>query len=202
LYEKIVDERLNDFEMRRVCEAETRMHSLPLQIIDADAIKVGQLKRLIKRHKRRFESRGKTLDLVIVDYLQLMQTDQRANSQYERISEISAALKSMAKGQDVAVMALAQLSREVEKRPGRRPIRSDLRDSGSIEQDADTILFLLREEYYLNEERPAESSPKFLAWQESMEMVKGRIEFIVAKQRAGREGFAVGTFHAEYQAVR
>jgi replicative DNA helicase len=201
-YQAIVDQRLSDFHMRRVCEAESRMHGLPLEIIDASTLKTGQLKRLIKRHKRRFESRGQNLDLVIVDYMQLMHTDHRANSQYERISEISQSLKATAKGFDVAVMALAQLSREVEKRPGKRPIRSDLRDSGQIEQDADTILFLLREEYYLNEARPPEASPKFLAWQESMDMVKGRIEFIVAKQRAGREGFAVGTFHAEYQAVR
>jgi len=103
---------------------------------------------------------------------------------------------------DLAVLALAQLSREVEKRPDKRPQLSDLRDSGQIEQDADAVLFLLRPEYYLHQAEPAAGTATRGQWEAEMDMVQGKIEFIIAKRRNGVTGSAVGSFHGAFQAVR
>lgn len=138
----------------------------------------------------------------MVDYLQLLRPDQRGRSKYEDISEVSQSLKATAKDHDVAILALAQLSREVEKRPDKRPQLADLRDSGQIEQDADGVLFLLRNEYYLRQSEPEMFSADRGKWEHAMSKVQGKIEFILAKQRNGTTGSATGTFYGAYQAVR
>jgi replicative DNA helicase len=136
------------------------------------------------------------LDLVIVDYLQLMSSTNQGENRATEISEISRSLKGMAKELDVPVIALSQLSRAVEQRDDKRPMLSDLRESGSIEQDADMVWFVYREDYYVaarEPKRPVESDePKVheqhAAWAAQMESVYGLAELIVAKQRHGATG--------------
>ena len=201
-FSAINEGRLEDWQMRRVVEAESRLRAMPFHMIDTGSLTTGRLNILVKRYARRYAARGQKLELVVVDYLQLMRTGHRDQSRYEAISEVSQSLKAIAKDHGVAVMALAQLSREVEKRPDKRPSLGDLRDSGQIEQDADVVMFLLREEYYLEQTKPPELSPKYHEWLANMEAVKGRIEFILAKRRNGRPGIAIGDFHGAFQAVR
>lgn len=201
-YSAIRDRNLNDFQKRRVVDAHSRMQSVPFSVIDAGSLTPGRLAMLARRHDRRFRARGHKLDLIVVDYLQLMRPDSGTNKPYEAVSEVSRCLKMLAKDMNVPVLALAQLSREVEKRPDRRPQLSDLRDSGQIEQDADSVIFLLREEYYLRQAEPDQMSPKRAEWEAAMQTLGGQIEFILAKRRNGTTGNAFGAFHGAYQAVR
>lgn len=199
-YGHIVKGNLSRPQMDELAKAAHFMKQLPIEVIDVGSLNVGRLAMLIRRHARRMEANGQRLDLVVVDYLQLLSADSKGRSNYEAVSEISRALKAMAKDNGVAIMALAQLSREVEKRPDKRPQLSDLRDSGQIEQDADAVLFLVRQEYYLRN-TPAEPGGE-ADWQRAMDQVQGKIEFVLAKRRNGETGQAVGQFHGIYQAVR
>lgn len=194
-YQAINDGCKTEPVYRAIMSARERMADMSLTIIDAGSLTIGRLNMLVRRIKRRMAAKGERLDLVVVDYLQLLRVDGQRRSNYETVSEISVSLKALAKDNDIAVLALAQLSREVEKRPDKRPQQSDLRDSGQLEQDADTIIFLLREEYYLRKEKPE-------GWEAALEAVRGKIEFICAKRRNGPEGTAEGTFYTKYQAVR
>jgi replicative DNA helicase len=128
--------------------------------------------------------------MVIVDYLQLLQgTGRNANdNRVNEISEISRGLKTLAKELNVPVIGLSQLSRAVEQREDKRPQLSDLRESGSIEQDADIVLFIYREDYYLAAKQPGDEDPGFAEWQEEMGRVYGLAEILVAKQRHGATG--------------
>lgn len=175
---------------------------LPLHIIDAAAMTVGRLDAVVRSHKRKMAAKGQKLDLVIVDYLQLLSPTTRKASQYEAISEVSRTLKQIAKAHDVAVIALAQLSRSVEQRPDKRPMLSDLRDSGQIEQDADAVLFLYREEYYEMQAEPRDSPEKHMDWEARMERCRGVIDFILPKRRNGSAGSSQGRFYGVYQAMR
>lgn len=201
-FSNIRDGKLSAVDLGRVHDARSTMAELPFQVVDAGYLNVGRLASLIRRHARKMEAQGHKLELVIVDYLQLLSPDSRTRSPYEAVSEVSRALKGMAKENDVAVMALAQLSREVEKRPDKRPQLSDLRDSGQIEQDADSVLFLLRPEYYLHLEEPDQTDTKRIEWESAMEQARNKIEFIVAKRRNGTTGSAQGEFYGQFQAVR
>lgn len=201
-YDRIRDGRLDDHEMKAIQRTKHKVGELPLRIATGGSLAVGRLASLIRRTKRRFKVHGGSLDLVMVDYLQLLKTDVRLKSEYEAISEISTALKSMAMDNEVALIALAQLSREVEKRDNKRPVLSDLRSSGQIEQDADVVLFLLREEYYLLKDEPPKSNEKWAEWQLALAEVRDKIRFICAKRRNGVEGATTGQFYGEFQAVR
>lgn len=200
-YSAIRDRSLSNSQHAHVAEAGNYMHSLPFHVVDAGNLTIGRLNMLIRRHARKMEHKGQKLELVVVDYLQLMSPDTRGRSNYEAVSEVSRGLKAMAKDHGVAVFALAQLSREVEKRPGNRPQLADLRDSGQIEQDADAVLFLLREEYYLRQQDPETVKDPF-AHQAALDAVQGQITFILAKRRNGETGTANGRFYGAYQAVR
>lgn len=199
-YAAIRDGNLNNWQRKRVAEAYSRMQGVPFQIIDAGALTTGRLNMLVRRHARKMASQGHKLELVVIDYLQLLHPDSKTRSNYEAVSEISRSLKAMAKDQGVGIFALAQLSRTVESREGNRPQLSDLRDSGQIEQDADAVLFLLRHEYYLRQVE--EGSKDYMKAQQALEAVQGQIEFIVAKRRNGVAGTATGRFFGAYQAVR
>ncbi len=153
-YTPIQKRTLNQEQRQRVREIARSIAPLPLSVIDAGTLTIGRLDRIVRSQKRQMAARGATLELVVVDYLQLLHPDQRRRSPYEAVSEVSTKLKAIAKDHGVAVLALAQLSRSVEQRPDKRPILADLRDSGQIEQDADAVLFLLREEYYLQQVEP------------------------------------------------
>ena len=201
-YGAIRDGELNEWQRNRLHDARQHMHKLPFHVVDAGSLTIGRLNMLVRRHARKMAAKGFRLEMVVVDYLQLLSPDGKGKSTYEAVSEVSRGLKAMAKDQSVAVFALAQLSRTVENRPDRRPQLSDLRDSGQIEQDADAVLFLLREEYYLRQAEPEPHDPKRIAWEQELERTKGRIEFILAKRRNGTPGSAWGAFHGGYQAVR
>lgn len=201
-YSNIRDGDLTSWQAMEVRKAQAKAHNLPFQIVDAGSLTVGKLGRLVRKHARRMVASGYKLELVVVDYLQLLHPDTKGRSTYEAVSEVSRSLKAMAKDNDVAVFALAQLSRSVETRADKRPQLSDLRDSGQIEQDADAVLFLLRQEYYLRQAEPEAGSPDRYDWEAKMEAAKGLIEFILAKRRNGETGTAFGRFHGAYQAVR
>lgn len=188
--------------VRAMVSAKEMLDGLPFHLIDAGTLTLGRLDMLVRRFKRRYAAKGESLDLVVVDYLQLLRCDDKRTSIYETVSEISRRLKAIAKDHDVAVFALAQLSREVEKRSDKKPQLSDLRDSGQIEQDADAVLFLYRHEYYLRQAEPAQGSAERIQWEETLAGCEGIIEFICAKRRNGPNGNAEGVFHAKYQAVR
>jgi replicative DNA helicase len=202
-YGDIVDRKLTNEQSREVARAVLRMRDIPLEIVDASRMTVGRLGTTVRRWKRRFAARGHRLRLVVVDYLQLVQPDQREKDLYTRITEVSKGLKAVAKANDIALIALAQLSRDVEKRGGdKRPNLGDLRDSGQIEQDADGVMFLYRAEYYLKKEEPAPHDPKHAQWEEAFDKVRGQIEFIVAKRRERPESIGRGRFYGAFQAVR
>lgn len=201
-FSAIRDGNLSNVQRNMIHDARSHMRRLPFQVIDAGSLTVSRLGMLVRRHARRMAARGHKLELVVVDYLQLLSADGRGKSAYEAVSEVSRGLKALAKDNDLAVMALAQLSREVEKRPDKRPQLSDLRDSGQIEQDADAVLFLLRNEYYLRQCEKEPGTPDRLEWESLMRDAEGKIEFILAKRRNGVTGNAEGQFHGAYQAVR
>ncbi|MGW8279727.1 DnaB-like helicase C-terminal domain-containing protein [Sphingomonas aurantiaca] len=129
----------------------------------------------------------------------LRATSQRSSA---TASEVSVGLKQFAKSEGLVVMAVAQLSRDVEKRPDKRPMPSDLRDSGQIEQDADVILFIYREEEYLKKEEPDPFDKKYEEWRTDMEAVRNKVEFLVPKRRSGPSGKAIGWFFGANSAVR
>jgi len=201
-YSNIRDGDLSTWQSMEVRKAQAKAHQLPFQIVDAGSLTIGRLNRLVRRHARRMEANGYKLELVVIDYLQLLHPDNKGRSTYEAVSEVSRGLKAMAKDNGVAIFALAQLSRSVENRPDKRPQLSDLRDSGQIEQDADAVLFLMRLEYYLKQDEPEQGSAKYDDWKTKMDAAKGEIEFILAKRRNGETGTAFGRFHGAYQAVR
>jgi replicative DNA helicase len=199
-YEAITSGKLSAEQKRIICRAQDYLQSLPLQVVDKAGITPSQLRAITRRWKRRFEAKGKKLELVIVDYIQRMRAP--GDGAYERVSEISRSSKDLAKEEKLTVCALAQLSREVEKRADKRPILADLRDSGQIEQDADTVLFFLRDEYYLLQTKPDDGHESRAKWDDLYARAQGRIEFICAKRRRGTTGALKGEFLGPYQAVR
>lgn len=202
-YEAIRDGRFtSDNAKRRVYEAARVFRDLPLHLVDASSLTIGRLNMIVRRYKRRMEAAGQKLELVMVDYLQLLRPDFRTDNMNLAVSEVSRGLKAIAKQYDVGILALAQLNRSVESRPDKRPMLSDLRDSGQIEQDADAVVFLYRDEYYLRQGKPPETDGKFIDWQMALDKCAGQIDFIVAKRRNGPAGAATGRFFGAYQAVR
>jgi replicative DNA helicase len=201
-YSAIRDGELNDWQRERVAKAAVELDNLPLTIVDTSGLTPHRLSRLVRRHTRRFSARGTPLKLVIVDYIQRMRPDRQMSKKYEEVSEISQALKDIAKENCVAVMALAQLSRDVERRGDKRPVLADLRDSGQLEQDADTVIFLLRQEYYHRQIEPDALAPEWPGWKDKLDRMTGEIEFIVAKRRGGETGSAKAEFYGPFQAVR
>ncbi len=162
------------------------LQNLPFYVDETGGLSIGQLAARARRLKRQ---RG--LDLVVVDYLQLLQgSSQRASEgRVHEITEITTRLKALAKELNIPILALSQLSRQVEARDDKRPQLSDLRESGSIEQDADVVMFIFREEYYHQMRKPTEASrEKFAEWLAEGERVDGKAEVIIGKQRHGPTG--------------
>ena len=185
--------KISQQDFRNLARAAAELESLPLYIDDTAGLTIAALRTRARRLKRQ-----KGIGLVVVDYLQLLQgTGRNSNeNRVNEISEISRGLKTLAKELNVPVLALSQLSRAVEQREDKRPQLSDLRESGSIEQDADIVLFVYREEYYVASKQPRDAGegddPKamqaFQDWQEEMNRVYGLAELIIAKQRHGATG--------------
>ncbi len=193
--EKIRRGLINEAEFHRLVQVSQELQSLPLYIDDTGGITVAQLAARARRLKRR-----EGVGLIVVDYLQLLAGSNKASSQnrVQEVTEITTSLKALAKELNCPILALSQLSRQVESRDDKRPQLADLRESGSIEQDADVVLFIYREEYYLQKAQPRENTSEFFEWQENMEKITGLAEVIIAKQRHGPTGTIRLQFQAEF----
>jgi len=175
---------MTEAEFRRFVDAAKDLESCPLYIDDTPALPISQLAARARRLKRKHG-----LDALFVDYLQLLRPATAKDSRVNEVSEITQGLKAIAKELDIPVVALSQLSRQVESRDDKRPQLSDLRESGSIEQDADVVMFVFREEYYAEREKPSEDKLDEMAkWQMRMETLHGKAEVIIGKQRHGPIG--------------
>ena len=186
--------KISQQEFRSLARAAGELSTLPLYIDDTPGLTIAALRARARRLKRQ-----KGVGMVVVDYLQLLQgTGKSSNdNRVNEISEISRGLKTLAKELDVPVLALSQLSRAVEQREDKRPQLSDLRESGSIEQDADMVWFVYRGDYYLAAKKPDDDHPDFATWREEMDRIYGRADLIVAKQRHGATGTVRMRFDAK-----
>ncbi|MCU0908298.1 MAG: replicative DNA helicase [Rhodobacteraceae bacterium] len=185
---------MTEGEFRRFVEAAGALEACPLFIDDTPALPISQLAARARRLKR---THG--LDVLIVDYLQLVRPATAKDSRVNEVSEITQGLKAIAKELDIPVVALSQLSRQVESREDKRPQLSDLRESGSIEQDADVVMFVFREEYYKEREKPGDHElDKMAKWQEEMARLHGRAEVIIGKQRHGPIGTVDLSFEGRF----
>ena len=179
-------------EIRDAC---LEIQGLPLYIDDTGGLPISALAARARRLKR---THG--LDLIVVDYLQLVTSSKArpGDSRVQEVSEVTQNLKALAKELGVPVIALSQLSRQVESRDDKKPQLSDLRESGSIEQDADVVLFVYREAYYKEREKPREDTPEYLAWEEEFRRIEKLAEVIIGKQRHG----AIGTAKLAFDGAR
>ncbi len=184
---------MTEGEFRRFVEAAKALEACPLYIDDTPALPIAQVAARARRLKR---THG--LDVLIIDYLQLLRGTSKEN-RVQEVSEITQGLKAIAKELNIPVIALSQLSRQVENRDDKRPQLSDLRESGSIEQDADVVMFVFREEYYREREKPGDHDLDGMAkWQEIMEKVHGKAEVIIGKQRHGPIGTVELSFEGRF----
>ena len=185
---------MTEGEFRRFVEAAKDLEACPLFIDDTAALPINQLAARARRLKR---THG--LDVMFVDYLQLVRPARSSENRVNEVSEITQGLKAIAKELDIPVVALSQLSRQVENREDKRPQLSDLRESGSIEQDSDVVMFVFREEYYKEREKPGEHElEKMAKWQEEMERLHGRAEIVIGKQRHGPIGTVELSFEGRF----
>src|SRR3954447_14004322 len=182
----------NDFE--KIRDYSIELQSLPFYVDETGGLSISQLTARARRLKRQ-----KGLDLLVVDYIQLLQgSGKRSDNRVQEVTEITTSLKALAKELNVPVIALSQLSRQVESRDDKRPQLSDLRESGSIEQDADVVIFVYREEYYLKNREPKLGTDEYIKWENDMNEMRGKAEVIVAKQRHGPTGSVTLAFQGEF----
>ncbi|MDC1356737.1 replicative DNA helicase [Pseudomonadota bacterium] len=194
---------LNEIEFSKLVSTQNDILNLPFFIDDTPAISVGQIASRSRRLKR---TNG--LSLIIIDYIQLIQGSKASEAQgrVQEVSNITRGLKSLAKELNVPILALSQLSRAVEQREDKRPILADLRESGSIEQDADVVMFVYREEYYLDKSEPTQRdnenqesfNERFTKWQDRRNIAEGKAEIIISKQRHGPTGIVQVQFEAKF----
>ncbi len=186
---------ITDEEFKRLVLVSQEMARAPLYIDQTGGISIAQLAARARKLKRQ-----KGLDVLVVDYLQLLTASAGRSSQgrVQEITEITTGLKALAKELAVPVIALSQLSRQVETREDKRPQLSDLRESGSIEQDADVVMFVFREEYYVERAKPSEGTAEFQTWMEKMQQVSGKAEVIIGKQRHGPVGTVTLAFEGAF----
>ncbi len=191
--EQIRRGKITEGEFQRLVTVSQEMSTLPLYIDDTGGMNISQIAARARRLKRQ---RG--LGLIVLDYIQLVSGSSRkaAEGRVQEVTEITTGLKALAKELNVPIIALSQLSRQVEARDDKRPQLSDLRESGSIEQDADVVTFVFREEYYLQRQQPREGTPEHFDWQAEMENVMGTAELIIGKQRHGPTGTVKLQFEA------
>ena len=185
--------KVSEEEINRYIETSRNIYNLPLYIDETPAITIATLSNRARRIKRLFG-----LNLIVVDYIQLMRSNSNKNeNRVQEISEITQGLKALAKELSVPVLALSQLSRAVEQRDDKQPQLADLRESGSIEQDADVVMFVYREEYYLERKQPKLGSIEHAEWQSKMNDIIGLADIIIGKQRHG----PTGTVKVEFEGI-
>ena len=180
---KIRRGEINEAEFEKIVGTSQIMHRIPLYIDQTGGISIAQLAARARRLKRQ---RG--LDVLIIDYIQLMQGSKKTDNRVQEITEITTGLKALGKELGVPIIALSQLSRQVENRDDKRPQLSDLRESGSIEQDADVVLFVYREEYYLQNKEPDPGTSEYTDWKMKFDNAVGKADVIISKQRHGPTG--------------
>ena len=186
--------KASEEQLNKYIEVSRNIYDLPLYIDETPAITISALSNRARRLKRLFG-----LNLIVVDYIQLMRTNSKKNEgRVQEISEITQGLKALAKELSVPVLALSQLSRAVEQRDDKIPQLSDLRESGSIEQDADVVMFVYREEYYLEKKQPKLGSIEHAEWQSKMNDINGLADIIIGKQRHGPTGNIQVEFEGMY----
>lgn len=184
----------DDEAMRKFISSQARIADAPIIIDDRGGISIGQLTARARRMRRRHG-----VELIVVDYLQLMRSTSRESSRVQEVTEITSGLKALAKELNVPIIALSQLSRQVEQRENKRPVQSDLRESGSIEQDADVVMFVYRDEYYWRMQNPEPADVLQRAiWLKKLRDARceGLAEVIIAKNRGGKDGTAHLHFNA------
>jgi len=177
--------KISEDQFQKLVDISRELQSLPLYLDDTGGLSIAQVAARARRLKRQ---RG--LGLIVVDYLQLLagSAKKAAEGRVQEVTEITVGLKALAKELEVPIIALSQLSRQVENRDDKRPQLADLRESGSIEQDADVVLFIFREDYYLSRLEPHAGTPEHQDWQEKMDRAHGKAEVIIGKQRHGPTG--------------
>ncbi len=185
--------KVTEEEINRYIETSRNIYNLPLFIDETPAITIATLSNRARRIKRLFG-----VKLIVVDYIQLMRSNSNKNDgRVQEISEITQGLKALAKELGVPILALSQLSRAVEQRDDKQPQLADLRESGSIEQDADVVMFVYRESYYLERKQPKLGSIEYAEWQSKMNDVNGLADIILGKQRHG----PTGTVKVEFEGI-
>ncbi|MDO9126860.1 replicative DNA helicase [Parvibaculum sp.] len=191
--ERIRRGNIHEDEFHQLVDAARELQSIPLYIDDTGGLTIATVAARARRLKRQ---RG--LGLLVIDYLQLLAgSGKSGENRVQEVTQITTGLKALAKELNVPILALSQLSRQVESRDDKRPQLSDLRESGSIEQDADVVMFVFREEYYVSRREPTEGTPEHLQWQEDMNKVHGLAECIIGKQRHGPTGTVKLQFQAD-----
>ena len=186
--------KVSEKEFEKFIETSKNIFELPLYIDETPAITIAAISNRSRRIKRLFG-----LELIVVDYIQLMRSGKRLETnRVQEISEITQGLKALAKELNVPVLALSQLSRQVEQRDDKKPQLSDLRESGSIEQDADVVMFVFREAYYLERKEPTLGSIEHAEWQQKMDEISSLAEIMISKQRHGPTGNVKVEFEAMY----
>ena len=175
--------KISEEQFDKFIETSKNISELPLYIDETPAISIAALSNRARRIKRLFG-----LDMVVIDYIQLMRATNIKDGRVQEISEITQGLKALAKELSVPVLALSQLSRAVEQRDDKKPQLADLRESGSIEQDADVVMFVFREAYYLQRKEPTPATVEHAEWQAKMGDIANRAELIIGKQRHGPTG--------------
>ena len=185
---------INQNEFDDLVTAAREMEIMPLYIDETGGLSIAQLAARARRLKRQ---RG--LDVMVVDYIQLLQGSARrySESRVQEVTEITTNLKALAKELNIPILALSQLSRQVENRDDKRPQLSDLRESGSIEQDADVVLFVFREAYYLQNREPKQDTEEYFKWEAQFKEAENTAEVIIGKQRHGPTGTVKLQFSAE-----
>jgi replicative DNA helicase len=195
---KLIRGDLSDQEFSDLVQQSNELSRIPFFIDDTPALSIAAVRTRARRLKRLHN-----LGFLVVDYLQLVRgTGGSASNRVQEISEITQGLKAIAKELNIPVLALSQLSRAVEQREDKRPQLSDLRESGSIEQDADVVMFVYREEYYMARSEPRPDTEEHAAWMAKMEQIHGLADVIVAKQRHGPIGTVTLQFQSEFTRFR
>ena len=189
--------KISEEQFDKFIETSKNISELPLFIDETPAITIAALSNRARRIKRIYG-----LDLIVVDYIQLMRAVNNKDGRVQEISEITQGLKALAKELAVPVLALSQLSRAVEQRDDKKPLLSDLRESGSIEQDADVVMFVYREAYYLERKEPRPATVEHAEWQAKMNEVSNLAEVMIAKQRHGPTGSVSLEFEAMFTKFR
>lgn len=186
---------INEQEFETIRDVSIAMQDLPLNVDETGGLAISNLTARARRLKRQ-----KGLDVLVIDYIQLLRgsSAKKSENRVQELTEITTSLKALAKELNVPVIALSQLSRAVEQREDKRPLLSDLRESGSIEQDADVVMFVYREEYYLANSEPRVGTAEYEKWQHEMATVHGKAEIIIGKQRHGPTGSVELQFEGQF----